>query len=109
MLGLCGRGACQAGASPAGQQRLTFPGMALTSEYLNRLLTEVKQGLTEEQDGVNRVALEHGPEGLLITMEAVGRRLSYDVNAPAYHYEPDGSDSVRHATWLVQLFDEEAR
>lgn len=83
--------------------------MALTSEYLNRLLTEVMRGLTEEQEGVNCVALEHGPEGLLIIMKAVGRRLSYEVDAPAYHYEPDGSDLAQHATWLVQLFDEEAR
>ncbi len=83
--------------------------MALTSDYLNRLLVEVSAGVDAEQGSVEGVRLEHGTEGLLVVMEAAGRRLVYPVDDLVYHYEPDGLDVSRHATWLVQLFDEEAR
>jgi hypothetical protein len=87
----------------------TFGRVALTSDYLNRLLQEVRSGLGGEQVGVEDVSLEHGTNGPRIRMVASGRRLSYEVDEAAYHYEPDGTDPSRHATWLVQLFDEEAR
>jgi hypothetical protein len=81
----------------------------LTSDYLNWLLFEVAEGVGSEQASVDGVRLEHGAEGLLVVIQAAGRRLSYPVDDPVYHYEPDGLDVSRHATWLVQLFDEEAR
>lgn len=83
--------------------------MALSSTYLNRLLFEVSQGVIAEQGGVDSTRLEHAPEGLLMVIDAVGRRLACPVDDAVYHYEPEGLDVSRHATWLVQLFDEEAR
>ena len=82
--------------------------MTLTSDYLNRLLIEVSHGIRAEQGSVDAVRLEHGSEGLLVVIEAAGRRLSQEVDELVYHYEPDGLDVSRHATWLVQLFDEDA-
>ena len=95
---------------PLGEEAaLSLRSVTLTSEYLNRLLAQVRRGLDEEQGGVDHVWLEHGPEGLCICMEARGLHMSYEVDEPAYHYHPDGLDVDEHATWLVQLFDEEAR
>lgn len=79
------------------------------SEYLNLLLADVGEGLHREQGHVRHVGPQSGPDGLAIVMEAGGRRLSYEVEEPVYHYEPDGLDVARHAIWLVQLFDQEAR
>ena len=83
--------------------------MALTSDYLNRLLVEVSKGIGAEQGSGAAARLEHGADGLLVVMKAAGRRLAFEVDDLVYHYEPDGLDVWRHATWLVQLFDEEAR
>lgn len=83
--------------------------MTLTSDYLNRLLAEVSQGIGAEQGSVDAVRLEHRTDGLTMVMVAGGRRLAYEVDDVVYHYEPDGLNVSRHATWLVQLFDEEAR
>ncbi len=83
--------------------------MALDSDYLLTLLREVASGLAEEQGAGADVRLEVDDDGLAVVLDVRGRRLVYAVNDAVYHYEPDGSDPGRHASWLVQLFDEEAR
>lgn len=75
----------------------TLPAVALTSDYLNRLLIEVSHGLDAEQGSVDDVRLKHGAEGLLVVMEAAGRQLVVEVDDVVYHYEPDGLDVSRHA------------
>jgi hypothetical protein len=81
----------------------------LDSGYLLTLLREVASGLAEEQGPSAQVRLEVSDDCLAVVMEARERRLTHSVDEAVYHYEPDGSDAPRHATWLVQLFGEEAR
>lgn len=83
--------------------------MALDSDYLLTLLREVASGLGVEQGPGADVRLEATADGLTVVLDVGGRRLAYAVQDAVYHYEPDGSDPSRHASWLVQLFDEEAR
>ena len=66
-------------------------------------------GLGVEQGPGATVSLEATDEGLALVLVVVGRRLVHLVEDAVYHYEPDGADPWRHASWLVQLFDEEAR
>lgn len=83
--------------------------MAVDSDYLLTLLREVAWGLGVEQGPGATVALEATDGGLAVVLDVAGRRLVHTVEEAVYHYEPDGSDAPRHASWLVQLFDEEAR
>lgn len=81
----------------------------LDSDYLLTLLREVTSGLGVEQGSGATVSLEATDEGLTLVLVVVGRRLVHLVADAVDHYEPDGADPRRHASWLVQLFDEEAR
>lgn len=83
--------------------------MALDVDYLSVLLREIASGLAGEQRADVQVRLEAADAGLDVVLHVRGRRLVQPVEDPVYHYEPDGSDPSRHASWLVQLFDEEAR
>jgi hypothetical protein len=40
--------------------------MALTSDYLNRLLVELSRGIAAEQGDLDGVRLEHSTRGLLL-------------------------------------------
>jgi hypothetical protein len=83
--------------------------VAFDSDYLLGLLREVASGLGEEQGPGAAVRLEAMDDGLALVLDVAGRRLVHAVEDAVYHYVPDGSDPGRHASWLVQLFDEEAR
>ncbi len=82
----------------------------LDTAYLRDLLLEVADRVGEEQSDPTRSAwLEvHGRE-LVVVVQAGRRRLAHPVDEAVYHYQPDGNDPSRHASWLAQLFDEEAR
>lgn len=43
-----------------------------------------------------------------LRMRAAGHSMDFGVDDGVYHLEPDGSDAFEHASWLAQLFDEEA-
>lgn len=81
----------------------------MNSDYLWALLREVESSVAAEQGAGADVRIEATDDGLAVVLAAHGRRLVHLVDEPVYHYEPDGSDPSRHATWLAQLFDEDAR
>ncbi len=63
----------------------------------------------EQSDPLGAAWLEAHDTDLVVVIQAGGRRLAHPVEEAVYHYEPDGNDPSRHASWLAQLFDEEAR
>jgi hypothetical protein len=89
------------------------PGLAprpLGLAYLHQLLVAVADRVCEEQsDALGAAWLEASETDLVVVIQAGGRRLAHPVKETVYHYEPDGNDPSRHASWLAQLFDEEAR
>jgi hypothetical protein len=89
------------------------PGLAprpLEPTYLRDLLVAVADSVGVEQSDPGRAAwLEVDGADLVVVMYAGRRRLAHPIEETVYHYQPDGNDPSVHASWLAQLFDEEAR
>jgi hypothetical protein len=73
-------------------------------DYLRRFLLAVEARLLNGKAWC--YALD---DELIVVLERDGRSLYQPLHDSVYHVEPDGSDVERHASWLVELFDEDAR
>lgn len=73
-------------------------------DYLRRFLLAVEAHL-----GEGEVWCYARDDQLIVVLERDGRSLSQPLDEAVYHVEPDGSDLERHASWLAELFNEDAR
>ena len=72
-------------------------------DYLRRLLLALEARMGE---GKAWCYAKH--DELILVLERDGLTLYQPLEGNVYHVEPDGSHVELHASWLVELFDEDA-